>query len=423
MTTKPNMKKLFFILLSLVFFINVSPVFASNDIEVICDGNGSCNITPDLPIFDDIAVYPGQTITSQVKVQNTSSYSGDLAFKIENLTDSLVNPMMDFIISSDKEGNDISYGPVTLDLLNNSYILLSNFSAGEEKDYYFHAIFDKSAGNDYQNLKTSFDLTLAFDFVKDEQNINISNTSFTTTSVSTTPAQAPKCDNDNLFSSGPRNFQIDAQTNNSMTLSWDAVAGASGYAIFFTRADGESYSVLPSMIPEGATSFTINNLAAANYAVEIVAIGGNDDLCSSPRSSTSVAIIGGVVSGRPQTEAGEVLGEKTNNDNQEKSNQEKVLGVSDTCQAEGESLPYILLASQFVMVLVVFVIYRKKPTYLKHFVVLAVTGLTILLFYLLKNCDCWQEGWWTTLVCQWFFILSLALSLILEPINYYLIEE
>lgn len=416
------MKKLFFALLSFLFLLQVKPVFASNDVEVTCDGNGSCIVSPDLPIFDDYAIYPGQKITSKVTVHNTSSYDGSFDFRIDNLTKSILNPVMTLTVSTDSAGNNLVYGPAIFDNLHDAYIVLDSFSAGQSKTYYYHAIFDLDAGNDYQNLETNFDLTLGFEFVKTTP-LAVTTSSTTTTSRSVANVDAPRCDNENLFPSGPTNFQIISQTNNSMTLSWDSVAGASGYAIFFTRADGESYSVLPSLIPDGATQFTINNLAAANYTVQIVAVGGNDDLCSSPRTTATVAITGGVVTGRPLTEVGDVLGEQTDTEQKKEESLEKVLGVSDTCQAEQQSLPLILLAVQLVLALIIFVIFRKKPTYIKHIIIFAMTGIIITIFYWLRNCDCWQASWWTTLMCQWFFIVSLALSLILEPINYYLIEE
>lgn len=416
------MKKFLFTLLLLLTFLLPSKALAANDLVIECNGGGSCSSTPSLPIFDDSGLYPGQIITSQVVVKNTSSYTGDFAFQINNLSSSDVSQVIDFVISDDLAGTSAVYGPVQLSTLDGSYVMLNNFTALEERTYYFHAIFDSTAGNEYQNLNSSFDLVLGFEFVKDTPSGTVAGA--TTSDRSFSPARAPQCDNENLFAAGPANFQLLGQTNNSMTLSWSPVDQASGYAIFFTRADGEAYSVLPSMIPSGATQYTINNLAAANYSVEIVAVGGNEDLCSSPRSSLVVSVVGPLVIGRPVTQEGDVLGKEIDENGVENFVEEgdKVLGAADSCQNSKKYL-FSLLILQFILVGVVYFIYRSKKTWSKQLVVFGLTALSIMIFYWQRDCDCLDSYWWLSFMCQWYLLVSIIESLILQLINYYLIEE
>lgn len=416
------MKKFLLAILFLLLF--PTNVLASNDLTVTCDGGGSCSKSSSLPIFDDNSLYPGQTVSSKVTVNNTSSFAGVFAFQVEDLSSSLLNPVIYLSISNDQSGNDLVYGPVALDLINGSYITLNNFNPGGIRDYYFHAKFDIDADNAYRDLNTDFDLTLGFDFVKTEkQSLNTSSISEGGKS-STSNSEAPKCENEDLLNAGPTNFRVVSQTNNSMTLAWDNLANATGYAIFFTRADGESYSVLPSMIPDRVTQYTINNLAAANYFVEIAGVGGNNQLCGSNRTSIGVSIYGPVVEGRPQTQEGDVLGKTYDENGQEISGVGEVAGQStQNCEAVGNYLPWVLLAIQSIFIFLVYYLYRSKKTVRKQLFSVLITLLSIIIFYLYRQCDCVEAFWWLIWLCKWYFVASILESLLLQLINYSLIEN
>ncbi len=60
----------------------------------------------------------------------------------------------------------------------------------------------------------------------------------------------------------PGNVQVVSSTTNSVTYGWDAVYGASGYQVYYTREE-DSYT--SSTYSTTSTSYTFSNLSPGTY--------------------------------------------------------------------------------------------------------------------------------------------------------------
>lgn len=416
------------------------PVLAVGaDLDITCTGDGSCEVSPSgSPLFNETNMYPGYKVTHVLHIHNQTGETKTFNFQLKNFetsSDQATNLGNQVWLSvfGNSTLTQVLFEPQLISSIAAGPVILESFAPNQSRDYYFQLEFDQDAQNAYQNLLTQFDWQLGFDFDQPTPPLTpettpqsqVSGAAAQESLVSNT-ATAPMCENPNLFSSGPGNFRVLSLGNNTLTLGWDAVDNAQSYAIFFTRLDGASYSVLPEYVA-GATSFTITNLAASQYSFEIVAVGGNENLCSSSRAALTTSLTGGPVTGPPQTAAGQVLGaidDEVKSQGKDFLPQGEVAGITaQACQQLSLALPWLLLAFQSILILSFEIWSRNSTSPLKHLMVFGITATSIGLYYLFRECDCISEVGWLETVCQWYSLLSLMTALFLKIISYSFIEN
>lgn len=145
----------------LFIFFTFVPNIRAADFETTCGPNGCSDIDP---IFNEIGIYPGLSLSKTLKVNNNYSEERSFAIEIQNFSDS--SPSMGDVlkVSIADDGNGaILYGPVTITNWNQSgFLHLGSISSGSSKTYKFNVGFDDK-GNEYQNKKLTFDLKMGFD--------------------------------------------------------------------------------------------------------------------------------------------------------------------------------------------------------------------------------------------------------------------
>lgn len=245
-----------------------------------------------------------------------------------------------------------------------------------------------------------------------------------TSSGTTTPAQPPVCKAEKP--QGGLSLAIANTGTNTVSLQWQAASPVTHYALIFTRlSDGEQYG---STNIGNTTSYTITNLSGgAQYTFEVFAV---NDCQPGERASvtTSTTVPGPIISSRPQGQDGQVLGASTEvlespTPAPIKLSQPAnpaVLAATDevgeVCSESADFIPWVLLLIQAVVLAVTLYLLKKDESVLKHVMVGIVTGLSIIFFYLFKECDC-DAGTILAWLCSWYWVVSLAESISIEVAN------
>ncbi|MEN8253349.1 MAG: fibronectin type III domain-containing protein [Patescibacteria group bacterium] len=448
-----KISKLLSALLFFIFFalVAVGKIYAGTDLTVSCFNNGPCSVSPaSTPLFYEFNLYPGETRSQSLTITNyDTDDSCDLGLTIPDYRkpEGQAVDLQDVLFAAINDGSNI-YGVLSggdaqadksyADLYSEHASMplsLGTLAPGATNVFDWYATFDYAAGNEYQNVETVFDFRIAIscdggsdgsdDGGGDDGGDDGGGTS------PPGPASAPKCEDDNKFPNPPGSCSIVEQTANSVTLSWAPVNGASSYGIIFTDNQGGSYSALPNYVGNN-TSYTINNLfGGRTYNFEIFAVGGNDNLCASPRCNASITATGGPVVGRPRGQGGEVLGvtEPSPSPSPEPSPSPtpkpagEVLGTT-ACSTWKWYIPWILLLAQGVLILAADYYLRKDEKLTKHYVAVGITLASIVIFYLVRECNCYSDAWWfLAWLCKWYWVVSTLLTAILQAVNYAFIEE
>ncbi len=445
------MKKVLLSLLSFILLLSVgaNPVQAVRDLEVECPDIGTCSVTspavPPYKVFDDTdTYYPGSPAVIQyIEVTNTSSTDGYAAIQVDNYVQSsgarFVPADFDFgdsidinIYRGSVSSANLIYGTLPLTTFrDDGYFTIDALNAGESERYYITAQMKTTMGdsvidNYYQGGSSEFDLIVGLEV--EEIPPSSGGGDGDGGSSGGDSGKAPQCEDPDMFPDAPGNFRITDRTSNSATLAWDPVPGASEYVIFFKDANGNEYSV-PSRYVGNNTSYTIRNISGGQWTFEVAAVGGNNNLCSGPRAVITETIPGGQVSGRPIGQGGEVLGvddEPTPTPTATPEPTEKpgdVAGTTDECVIWKLYIPWILLIAQFVLILGSEYYFRKDKKWTKHYVAVGMTLASIFIFYLVRECQCYDTGSWLVWLCKWYWVVSLLLSLLLKGVSYAFIEE
>ncbi len=439
-----NTKLLTGLLLSTVYLLaTFQPVQA--DLTVVCPNSDLsaqkaqviCQLQAGERLFDDSTLLmPGITLKQNLVVQNQDQDEPcaltmavtrtDLAEKLD-LANILWLAIYD---AAQTYFGQVEAGQATnLKTLHNLYqvgpLSLGTILPNSSQTFTWLATLDgETVGNEYQGKASNFDLALNFVCGVEPTSAPDSPTG-QVSGVSTSnsgPASPPVC-SDSKPSQAPANLQITASGNNSVSLSWSAVSPVTHYALIFTRNDGEVYGANNI---GNVTNYTINNLAPGfSYIFEVLAINGCQP---GDRAQVSSAVIGGIaVVGRPVGPSGEVLGVTQGEKLQEVPSVEaeklgEVAGLT-TCVKTKYFLPWIILAIQVILIILFEYWQRKNRNWLKHLIVVAVTGLSILAFYLLKECNCYLNLSLLAWFCQWYWVAASVLTGLLRVIAYIFIEE
>jgi len=291
------MKKLLIFLA--LFFIFPSLALADADLEITCNSSG-CTDPSTSPIFSPSEIwFPGKNLTKSIRVVNNGSDPLTVTNNTANLSISQnLESVLKININRLLDGSTL-YANSLSNFYSASSIPLSTIGSNSSDEYLYTISMNPEAGNEFQETSTKFDLLINFSAGSPDNN---SQTSGGTSSNNSTP---PVC---NATSpSQLTNLHITGTGANTVTLAWNPVTPVTHYALIFTRiSDGAKYG---STDIGNGTSYTITNIPGGDtYKFEV--FGVND--CAPGQSATINQLIGGgVTTGRPTGQGGQVLGLNT----------------------------------------------------------------------------------------------------------------
>ncbi len=238
------MTKIFLIIL---LFLLSSPSTAGNDLIITCNQN-SCSKSTNLSFFNEKNIAPGFSQTQILTIINERSDGCNLFFNLKST--SLLNNFSAVQMLSISDKNSLKTAGSFNDLVNNKNHSLGNIDSYQSKDYLWTASLNQSLGNDYELLKSFYDLDLNFICGEGGDSVN-------------------SCHN-----SSPLNYPKNLKATpgqNSVTLTWDETDDIfSYYLISYSTQKHAATFANANIGGRGTTSFTINNLSAdATYYFKI----------------------------------------------------------------------------------------------------------------------------------------------------------
>lgn len=453
------MKKILGIVLASIISLSLATPAQANDLVVNCpnseayaveDTSVECEFDQavdgplsETPLFKVEGMAPGETESQTFTINNLDTDEDcDLTMTVTGSTEDLVNlaGVIDAAIYTNEadifgsHDSGVALLNQTLqDLYDQSSVDLGIIPADSSRVYTWLLTLDgERVGNDYQGLSTLFDIEV--DFTCGDPTLTPTPTPIpadggaatdtTAPTATPEPAEAPTCDIPDDFANAPTGFTAVGGTN-SVSLSWDSYPNAVQYAIFFYNAAGDEFSVLGSTIGS-ATTATISNLAPGVWTFELVAVGGNENLCVSPRVATTATVGGAAVVGLPigpggeEVEEGEVLGVQENTEQTGETGGE-VAGAT-TCATWTKYIPWILLLVQLAATTVSDYLQRRQQNWHKHALAFAAGLIPAVIFYLIRDCQCYSPQTILDWLCRWYWLAALLLFGLQRLINYGFIE-
>jgi hypothetical protein len=406
------------------------PAIAGTNLTVTCPAVGLCNVvSANTPLIDEGGWIPGSSVTQYFRMSNVSTQNGFAAVEVYNYSETKnLGEVIDITIRRGSPVGPIIYTGVNLhDFRDDGYFTIDSLNAGQTTDYFVTATMRNTAGNQYQAANVIFNLRMGLEITPIPPTSGGGNGSGSPGGGGGGSASPPVC-TANPPSSAP-NVTITNVGTNTVTLSWTPVDPVTHYALIFTRtSDGAQYG---SPNVGNVTSYTITNLSGtASYTFQVF---GVNDCAPGPRSgnATSGIVPGAVLAGRPTGPGGQVLGvttEATPTPTPSPTATPSVLGVVageaiEACSQWRLYIPWILLVIQALIVLWVEYYFRRSHKSTKHFFTIGTTLLSILIFYLIRECDCYGKWSWLAWLCQWYWLVSTILTVLLRAFSYAFIED
>lgn len=417
-------------------------VHAGTNLVVTCANQGPCTVLPAAtPLFYETNLIPGQTRAQTLTVINLDSddtcqlgltipsYAkpGGQAVDLESQLFASIHSGATTYFGSFAAG-EAQPGVTYQDLYITHQLVplgLGTIAPGSNRVYNWTATFNSGAGNEYQGVESVFDFQLALSCTggpTPPPGGSTGPSSPSGTSGSTSPASPPVC---NATSpSTVTGLQITAVGSNTVSLSWNPASPVTHYAVTFTRtSDGAQYGS-PNI--GNVTSYTVTNLSGgANYSFQVFAVNECKPGERSAVASTGV-VPGPFIGGRPTGPSGEVLGEQVEVATPSSTPTGQVAGLTDEttpCASWRVYLPLVLLIMQLLFVLLTEYYFRRDEGWTKHFLTIGITIVSIVLFYLLRECACLFSNFWLTWLCKWYWLVALLLTGVVRAIGYAFIEE
>ena len=154
------MKKL--ILPLILFFLFFSAPTLAADVTIDCPGlqSGECTLTGDTPLFSDSQIWsPGMLLSKTFTLTNSGPDIQSMGLFASRFgSPSILEDVLTLSIT----GPNFIWAGHLSKLYTDGEIILGNFAPGESRNYQFSVSFDQFSGNNYQNQKAIFDLTLGF---------------------------------------------------------------------------------------------------------------------------------------------------------------------------------------------------------------------------------------------------------------------
>ncbi len=314
-------RKIFTSLIAFSFISCLLPTstFATNAV-ITCELSGCTKDTGTNPLFYEENILPGFSVTRQVTVTNNRPDDCNLYYKA-------YNPRFDIL--ADKIFITRDTTTKTLNQFTDSAnYFLGTLTPGQSQVYSWKAVFDPTAGNEYQNKKSIFD----FDFIFE---CNESYLTPTPTSTSTTTstgggggnANNPPVCNDS-YPQAPTGFYARRNVGGaSVTLFWNqSTSPHTHYLIAYGVRPGEyiygnpnvgdvdNYTVR-SLVPGAQYCFyvrTINGCMPGDKTIEdCVNVGGPEIIPATPPEGFQPGVLGTQETTPIVSETGEVGGVTT----------------------------------------------------------------------------------------------------------------
>ncbi len=423
-----------------------SSSYATEDTTATCVFENSGSSTSNSPLFDVNNLAPGQ---SRVQVLTINNLDQDESCQLQlSVTDQTTASNLASVLDTSIYTSSTVWFEQTLqDLFDQTSLDLGVIEPLDGESYTWElSLNGAKVGNEFQGQTTNFDFSVSFTCgdpsltptvtpspIPTEDDTGTLSTADTdsTDSTETTTEPAPTCDVPDQFESTPTGLSAVAGAN-SVTLSWDSYPNVSQYVIFFYNQAGEEFSVLGSAIGTD-TSYTISNLTAGTWSFELIATGGEDNLCTSPRTGTTVEVTGGAVAagGPVGEEEGDILGVET--EEEEVSEQiaaepevetegGQVAGAQTSCPVWQNRILWVLLFVQFLGLLTVEIVKRKDQSAIKYVWHLGITLLSIIAFYIFSDCNCYGDQSLAAILCRWYWLVSMIETGLMRMIGYGFIE-
>ena len=313
------MKKLFKIFFTTFLFLIVTTTTAyAADLDVDCNGSGSCTTSTSSPLFDPSTIwYPGRVVTKTINLKNSDSVTHDLAIQASRV--STINILEDVLQVSifPTGGGPVIWSGSMAEFYAQEKIILGVFVPGTNLNYFIAISMDNSAGNEYQNITTIFDLIAGF--WATGSGGGSGGGTVLGAGVSSAPCSDP--------APGSAPTLVSAISGaNSVTLNWTAATNpVSYYLVAYGTSPGVYTYGNPNVGGSGTTSYTVNNLSGGTTYYFVVRAGNgctpgpfSNELSATPGGGIVIGPATGFTEGVlgdstsiESTPAGEVIGEET----------------------------------------------------------------------------------------------------------------
>lgn len=157
-----------YFLIFLFFLFSSSIIFAGNDLIIICSENSICTKSSELPLFNENNLYPGSSISQNLKIVNLKNQSCNL-----NINTPQNIPLANKFYLTIENDSTILYSDTLVNLSGSTP--LGVIDPESQDNYVWALIFDRDSFNNHQNISTVFNLD--FDFICDDEPTNILGTS------------------------------------------------------------------------------------------------------------------------------------------------------------------------------------------------------------------------------------------------------
>src|SRR5262249_6086865 len=97
--------------------------------------------------------------------------------------------------------------------------------------------------------------------------------------------------------------------------------------------------------------------------------------------------------------------------------------IAATCARWREYIPWILLVIQALFVFFIEYRYRGDSGWTKHYLDIGMTILSIILFYILRECPCYGQWSWLAWLCKWYWVVAILVTLLIKGFSYAFMDE
>lgn len=210
------MKKLILFIFAIACFLGLSQPAQAADHNISCTAT-SCTPSTIVGFFPNTEVwYPTKTLSQTIKLTNTADGAQNIQVYLDNIQQQLegtdLSQAIQFTITRASDGNIIWDGSLYSFYATTGVNLYQGLPVGTSDTFTFTGHMYSDAGNNYQNLSTSFDLIVAV-----------------ATEATPTPTTNPTCTISAAPVPGPISLSVISRSE--VKVQWGKSTGANGYII------------------------------------------------------------------------------------------------------------------------------------------------------------------------------------------------